>query len=241
MNDEKILGQNPKKLPQYKGKLTAEEVAAGINAARQNAKRLFHSAEILFANGDYATSVSLAILAIEESGKSSILRGIAVTNDNSLLKNFWKDYRSHEQKTKTWNILNYIPHEKKKVKLEDFIGMFSPGNISSSMLDQIKQIGFYTDCLGKRHWSIPQEVIDKSFAKHILDLANFHCGNTKTISIKEIELWVECLAPVWMKSLEEMKHGLLVWRRKMHDAGLIDDSDRFAEFITTGINLGNEK
>ena len=80
MNDEKILGQNPKKLPQYKGKLTAEEVAAGINAARQNAKRLFHSAEILFANGDYATSVSLAILAIEESGKSSILRGIAVTS-----------------------------------------------------------------------------------------------------------------------------------------------------------------
>ena len=30
------------------------------------------------------------------------------------------------------------------------------------VLDQLKQIAFYTDCLGDAHWSIPDEVIDES-------------------------------------------------------------------------------
>ncbi|MBN1085452.1 AbiV family abortive infection protein [Erwinia aphidicola] len=31
-------------------------------------------------------------------------------------------------------------------------------------LDQLKQISFYTDCLGKAHWSIPDNVIDRDTA-----------------------------------------------------------------------------
>ena len=134
--------EEKKKLPQYKGKLNAADIAAGMNAAIKNARRLFNSAEILFENKDYATAVSLAILAIEEAGKTSILREISLATDETLLKKCWKEYRSHIQKTKTWNMIDYIRRE--SVKLQDFKGMFNPDNISSNQLDQVKQIGFYT-------------------------------------------------------------------------------------------------
>ena len=226
-------------LSQYKGELNAAEVSAGMNAAIRNAKRLYKSASILFDNGDYASAVSLAILAIEESGKTSVLRAIALTTDEKLLKDYWKEYHSHVEKTKLWNIQDYIPKDKAKVKLEDFKGMFLVDNMSSKHLDQVKQIGFYTDCLGNAHWSIPEEVINKDFAQGILQIAYIHCQINKTITLKEIELWIECLSPVWMKSLDEMKQGLLIWRAKMGEAGLVDNSDNFVDFVTTGMNLGS--
>ena len=137
-----MSGEDKKKLPQYKGKLNAANIAAGMNAAIKNARRLFNSAEILFENKDYATAVSLAILAIEEAGKTSILREISLVTDETLLKKCWKEYRRHTQKTKAWNMVDYI--KRGSVKLQDFKGMFNPDNTSSNQLDQVKQIGFYT-------------------------------------------------------------------------------------------------
>lgn len=232
---DKLNSQDPKKLPQYKGRLDAVGVAAGMNAARKNANRLLVSAKVLFDNGDYASAVSLAVLAVEEAGKVSILRGIALTTDEEQLKKLWKNYRSHTEKTRLWDIANYIGRG--KIKLEDFRDLFSPDNASSKILDQIKQVGFYTDCFGHAHWSIPAEIIDKSFAEHILQMASSHCKTGKEISVKEIELWIECLSPVWMKSMEEMKQGLVTWRKKMLEAGLTDGQDKFIEFITTGVNF----
>ena len=64
-------------LPQYKGKLDPEQIAQGMNAARRNAQRLADDAKLLLSAKRYPTAASLAILSIEESGKVSILRGIA--------------------------------------------------------------------------------------------------------------------------------------------------------------------
>lgn len=234
-----MSGENKKKLPQYKGKLNAANIAAGMNAAIKNARRLFNSAEILFENKDYATAVSLAILAIEEAGKTSILREISLTTDEKLLKKYWKEYRSHTQKTKTWNLIDYIPQG--TVKLQDFKGMFDPDNTSSNQLDQVKQIGFYTDCLGNAHWSMPEEIIDKDFAEQILLIARIHCKSKREISTREVELWIECLTPVWMTSMDKMKQGLLAWHQRMQEDGLADSYDRFADFVNTGINLEFKK
>ena len=234
-----MSGEDKKKLPQYKGKLNAANIAAGMNAAIKNARRLFNSAEILFENKDYATAVSLAILAIEEAGKTSILREISLVTDETLLKKCWKEYRRHTQKTKAWNMVDYI--KRGSVKLQDFKGMFNPDNTSSNQLDQVKQIGFYTDCLGSAHWSIPEEIIDKDFAEQILLIARMHCQSDYEISTREIELWIECLTPVWMTSMNKMKQGLLNWHQRMQEEGLADASDRFADFVNTGINLEFKK
>ena len=203
-NSESILRFS--KLPQYKGQLNASSIAAVMNVAIKNAKRLFNSASILFNNGDYPSSVSLSILAIEEAGKVSILRGIALTREESSLKDYWKNYRNHTEKSKLWNMADFIPRDKDRVSLDDFKEMVSSDNISGKLLDQVKQIGFYTDCLGNANWSVPEEIIGKDFAQDILQIARIHCQRDKTITVQEIELWIECLSPVWMKSMEEMKN-----------------------------------
>lgn len=56
-------------LQQYRGPLTAKEIAEGIAAAQNNARRLVADAKCLLATGRYPSATGLAILAIEEAGK----------------------------------------------------------------------------------------------------------------------------------------------------------------------------
>ncbi|RYF47290.1 MAG: AbiV family abortive infection protein, partial [Cytophagaceae bacterium] len=51
-------------------------------------------AQTLLDAGSYATAASLAALAIEESGKASILRAIVLTVDDKALKLEWRRYHS---------------------------------------------------------------------------------------------------------------------------------------------------
>ena len=67
-----------RKLNAYQGKLSASQIAAGINAARDNARSLAEDAEILLASGRFPAAASMAILSIEETEKISILRGLAL-------------------------------------------------------------------------------------------------------------------------------------------------------------------
>jgi AbiV family abortive infection protein len=62
----------------YSGPLDALKVAEGINAANRNAQRLATDARILLDVKRYPTAAALAALSIEEGGKSSILRGLAL-------------------------------------------------------------------------------------------------------------------------------------------------------------------
>ncbi|KWS82075.1 hypothetical protein AL053_12450 [Pseudomonas savastanoi pv. fraxini] len=85
----------PTKMESYKGILDCAQVAEGINAANANARRLATDAQTLLDAGSFATAASLAALAIEESGKVSILRAIVLTEDEKALRSEWKRYRSH--------------------------------------------------------------------------------------------------------------------------------------------------
>ena len=97
-----------KAIKQYKGKLSPEKVAAEMNAAARNAKRLLDDANLLFASKRYPGACSLAILAIEEAGKLTQLRGIAIAPDERLLKNAWRDYRDHLAKNAHWIIIQLV-------------------------------------------------------------------------------------------------------------------------------------
>ena len=87
------------KLDAYKGRLDATQIAAGMNAARQNAQRLADDARMLLEACRYPSAASLAILSIEEAGKVSILRRLAVAKDDAEAVSCWRDYRSHTKKT----------------------------------------------------------------------------------------------------------------------------------------------
>ena len=91
-----------KKLDAYRGRLSAAQVADGMNAAAANARRLSEDAERLIVDGRFPTAASLAALAIEEAGKISILRELALTKTDAEAAGVWKSYRSHTRKNATW-------------------------------------------------------------------------------------------------------------------------------------------
>ncbi|PIW61948.1 AbiV family abortive infection protein [Shewanella sp. CG12_big_fil_rev_8_21_14_0_65_47_15] len=218
-----------KGLGQWKNNLKPSQIADGMNAANKNAIRLLEDAESLFALDRFPSALSLAILSIEESGKVSILRELALAKNGDQVKEAWKAYRSHTKKNVMWIFPSLVADGAKK--LEDFKDVFNNESEHPQLLDNLKQIGFYTDCLGKAHWSIPVKVIDKENATQMITIAKTQCkeGN---FTAREIELWIKHLKPVWRGSMDVMKTALNNWFEDMKKEQLITEHElSFKAFV----------
>jgi len=218
-----------KNLKQWKNTLSASEIADGMNLAQQNANRLLSDAEKLFEFESYPTAYSIAVLAIEEAGKISILRELAVARDGKEVKDAWKDYRAHTKK----NVMYVFPFLVVSgcKKLSDFGGVYSEKNDFPALLDDLKQVGFYTDCLGQKHWSVPSQVIGKEATREILKIARTLCEK-QTYTQKEVELWIKHIKPVWKSTMPEMQVALKAWFNEMVDEGLAKEVNiPFEEFV----------
>src|SRR5215204_5498630 len=90
---------------EYRGPLTPSQIAEGMNAASRNACRLVADAKILFEAGRLPTAAAIAALSIEESGKISILRGLATATTSEDIKAAWHAYREHRSKNGAWVLL----------------------------------------------------------------------------------------------------------------------------------------
>lgn len=55
---------------------------------------------------------------------------------------------------------------RRAIEFQDCVGDGAQDDKAS--YDALKQLGFYTDCLGNAHWSIPSEVIDPTDAAYIV-------------------------------------------------------------------------
>jgi AbiV family abortive infection protein len=227
------------KLDQYKGRLGPVQIAEGINATFNNARRLAEDARLLFNNRRFPRAASLAILSIEESGKVSILRHLSVAESDQEVKDCWRDYRSHLKK----NVMGALFDEMARGarKLDDFSDMFREDTDFPHLLDQVKQIGFYTDCLGRAHWSEPTTAVDEALAKQMVAAAEL-LVKSKEVSPKEIELWVKHLGPVWNKDPGWMRKALENWYEDMQRHGLAPDGpNTMRTFIREGIGAKEPK
>jgi AbiV family abortive infection protein len=207
-----------KKLDAYRGKLSSAQIADGMNAAVANARLLLEDAKILLERKRYPTATSLAILAIEEDGKTALLRYLALSTTEADIRDAWKSYRSHTQKNIAW----ILPELAKRGarKLDDLYALVDNESDHPYLLDHLKQLGFYTDYLGEAHWSVPVEVIDESLARGIVATAEVLVNaRTSRYTTKEIELWIENLGPVWKKDMPSMKQGIVKFYAAMqaHD------------------------
>jgi AbiV family abortive infection protein len=229
-----FIPQMKKKLNQYKGPLDPSQIAAGINAAKRNAKRLYEDAKNLLDCKRYPSAASLAVLSIEESGKVYILRAFSVARDEKERNETWREYRSHTKKNVSWILPQLVA--KGARKLDDFKPIFDEGSDHPYILDQIKQLGFYTDCLGKAHWSLPDEVVDEQLATLLVKISGIFLQEKET-SQKEIELWIKHIGPVWKRNLTWMKKALANWWAEMKENGLAPEGDsEFEQFIYQGIS-----
>ena len=224
-----------KSLDAYRGSLTPAQIAEGIRAADANAVRLAKDASLLVEAGSFPTAASIAILAIEEAGKVSILRSLSLARSEAEAHASWKEYRSHTRKNVAWLLPQLAAQGAKK--LEDLRPLFDENAEHPYLLDQLKQLGLYTDCLGTANWSSPTAAISKELAETLVATARLLAsGSSGECSEREIELWVEHVGPVWRHDLGWMKQALVNWYAAMQDAGLKPKGDNTMEqFVRTGI------
>ncbi len=222
-----------KKLDAYRGRLTPAQIAAGMNAAARNARRLLEDAESLVAVGRFPTAASVAALSIEEAGKISILRELALAKTDADALEVWKSYRSHTSKNVHWLLPQLAAAGARK--LDDLRPLFDETSDHPFVLDNLKQLGFYTDCLGSAHWAMPWEVIDESLVRMLLQTARALAGNDEHTE-REIALWVEHIGPVWKKDPAWMKQALVNWYGAMQAEGLAaEGANSMERFIRHGV------
>lgn len=226
-------------LNSYRGRLTPTEISAGINAAVANAQRLADDADLLFKAGRFPTSLSLACLSIEESGKVSILRSLAIATSDEEVKAAWKKYRTHTRKNVQW-LLPQLAMQGAR-KLDDLRPLFEEGADHSYELDNLKQLGFYTDCLDIRHWSTPIEAIDEQLACKLVSTAKLLVSK-KEVSALEVELWKTHIGSVPQDNFALMQNALVNWYTAMQEAGLkphgVNEMERF---ILEGVQFPKPK
>jgi AbiV family abortive infection protein len=218
---------------QYNQKLTPEKAAKGIEVANKNALSLLSDAILLFDHKRFERSVALAILAIEEAGKSSIIRSILVEDDPKELKKGWQNYRRHHEKNAFWIVPELAAQGASHI--EDLRKTVDKDSDHNEVLDNLKQLAFYTDAFSKCKWSIPSEVITEEIASGILQTAKIMAGKPDSImsSAKELEIWVKHVKPVWKKEMVLMKQALINCYQEAEDLGLIEKgmTTKMIEFL----------
>lgn len=209
------------RLPQHRGQLTEEQIAEGMTRALKNAARLAEDAATLLASDRVPSAVALAILSIEESGKVSILRQMAIAVEDKEWQQLWKAYRSHTKKNLLWIFGELV--QKGARKLDDLRPLFDPDSDHPDILDQMKQLCIYTDCFTKSKWSSPDEVDDGGLAPYLVKMAQI-LGKSKAVSPDEIRLWRKNLLPVKGGPMAAQKQAVAAWFHEMKLLGLSDAS-----------------
>ena len=210
------------KLSRYNGELSASQVADGMNAACRNARRLADDAKLLLDAGRYPTAASIAVLSIEESGKKSVLRGLAFAPNKEARRSAWRGYRSHRSKNAAWILPDLVA--KGARDLDSLLPATDASAGHTALLDQIKQLGLYTDCLGDAHWSEPEKFVDENMSRPLVEIADMFARN-EVVTVKEIELWVKHMRPAHGTSFEQMQTALLDWVAAMRENNLLEDED----------------
>jgi AbiV family abortive infection protein len=170
----------------------------------------------------FPSAAALAILAIEEAGKVAILRQLSVAQgNNKALDNCWRDYRKHTEKNAAWLVPQLVAEGARG--LDEFRSLFGKNPDQPFLLDNVKLISLYTDCLGDAHWSTPADLIDGDLAKMLVRVARLFLEH-RDVTSKEIELWVKHMRP-YMRSGEVIdydsaKEAMLDWHADMQELGL---------------------
>jgi AbiV family abortive infection protein len=215
---------------QYNQRLTPKKAAEGIKTILNNARSLLSEAQLLFDNFKYARATALAILAIEETGKVSIIRSILVNDNQKELNKEWKRFRSHYEKNWGLAVSDYVVQNKNNI--EDFRPIFD-SNDHGQVFDQLKQLAIYTDLFKNDNWSSPDKVITIEIAISVLTTARTFVGKGEQAMTteKELELWVKYLKPVWKKDILDMKQALINCYNEAEEVGVLSGSTNTKDMI----------
>ena len=225
-----------KRLPQYKGQLNPSQVAEGINAAASNARRLAADAQLLLECQRFPTAASIAILAIEEYGKIAILRGLSNAVTPESVKDGWRQYRTHTKKNGMGIFVDLFLAGARK--LRDFAPAVESQQDHNYAFDNLKQLGFYSDCLASGKWISPCDVITEAESTRLVTVASLLARSLRSVTTREIELWVRIVGPSLSGSQADAEIALAKWYTAMQDSGLIAEGEnQMEQFVNDGFPL----
>ncbi len=224
MKEKQHLANRPN---QYRGKLDVAGIVTGMNAAVRSARRLLADAELLQKSGRHPSAAALAILSIEESGKTRVLRLMSIAPDYKTLRDAWRDYRRHTSKNTHWVVGELI--EGGARQLRDFRPAVESGD-SAEQLNAVKQLAVYSDCYGDNaHWSEPGEAITAELAGFIIQQARIVLP-AREVAQREMELWVEQVGPSY--ATPAMGTAVIAWYAALKAEGLTEiEPDDVARFM----------
>ncbi|WP_020482918.1 AbiV family abortive infection protein [Methylomonas sp. MK1] len=209
------------RLPQYRSKLTPEQIAEGMTRALKNAERLAEDAESLLRAGRVPSAVALAILSIEESGKVTILRQMVTACEEKEWAELWKAYRSHTKKNTLWIFGDLVQCGAKT--LDELRPLVDSDSDHPDILDQLKQLSIYADCFKDAKWSSPAELDLEALAPYLVKMAQIF-GRSKTVVTEEVQLWQKHLLPVKGAPMDTQKVAVAAWFQEMKLLGLSEAS-----------------
>lgn len=213
---------------QYKGELSPKEASKGIDLAITNATELFKDAKLLYDNKSYARAEALAILSIEEIGKTIILRSILLEDNNSNLITLWKKYRNHIEKNKLWMFPTLMSALKGNLKYEHILWLVDPKNKKNSLkLEEQKQNSLYTDCIRKAEWTLPTKTVSKEEADNILDIAFILVNYSDNLAASEehLELYKKHMKPILSADDNAKKKALMEFYKEAESKGILKRGD----------------
>jgi AbiV family abortive infection protein len=200
-------------------------------AAYEAARALVTDAQLLLEHDRWPRAAALAILAIEEGGKASIIRMLLVARSDEERRDEWRNYRTHTRK----NVLAGLPHLVRSGarSLDDLAGLYDPENERPHALDVIKQTAFYSEATGEPcKWLTPETVISESYARAIVALAKVLTDRDEPMSSEaELEIWLRHLKPVWKGPAYEMKQALAACYTEAEASGVLRGKHTASEMV----------
>lgn len=162
----------------YRNEIPAGAMVWGMEAIDRNSQELLDDADLLVANSRYSRAIALAILALEEASKKSVLLPLyAVQHDPELRKKLWRDYKNHQSKSAfllrrpafLGKSMGEYFKEKEQIKEKALV--------IGKRLDMLKQLGFYSDVYESsegKFWTVPSNTITEEIAKTHIELISNH-------------------------------------------------------------------
>lgn len=172
----------------------------------------------------------MSILAIEEEGKVPLIRGLLTAKTPKELRDEWRAYRCHTKKNVMWALRKYASSDP---NIGDFRPMYASGNDDPRVLDAVKQIGFYSDCLGKALWSIPDDVVGEPLARLLFDTAKLlvRAGDSPMTTEPELQLWVKHLKPVRRRYMLLVKQALIACYQEASELGVLNGNQSVDDIV----------
>ena len=157
------------------GPLTLVEIEAGIETIQATAIRLLRDARLLFIARRYASSATLAAMAITEIARVPALLELATTRGEAKLEAAWRRFRGRQHPF-PWSLVEPVKGPGAEADINNLV----------KLLDTA---GSRAECIVPGIWLSGDRLIRRGLAEQLLATAEMVCR--RKLNMRVIEIWID--------------------------------------------------